>query len=465
MNQALHIFRKDVRRLWPLITLVWALFASVAADWIPRSGPPGIGAGSVAGGASFGYVNVGLAPLLALLPILSVPACWILAARVVQQEPLPGERQFWLTRPYDRLSLLLAKVLFLSVFVLLPHIFMGGAGEAHIGVPVLPNIGGLLGWGIVSGTWLILPGVAIAVVTSSLSGFVGALLAVSLAIGVYASYGTEAEWFGAAVAAPGITDLAGYLPMIFFAIGAIVLQYNRRKTAWSLGLLAAALLAPALTLPADGLVSLATRLRNPGFDPAQVHIAFDQSSPPRLEGTQFPQSSCESLRLKVDGLPKGASLESFGDLALEIQPSKAGAKIALSRYPSALGEFPDGFREIFCVSGPPYAALKDDTLTLRLSLRATVRSTIDEIRVPYSGFDIELGNAGHCDSRAPAGIYCRLAMPVFDSLNAGVEYEGYKVYSTNFVSNQYSFSFPESHPAGAKAFEFFRPGWPPSRTY
>jgi hypothetical protein len=458
MKQALHIFRKDVRRLWPLIALVLALFATAAGDWIPLTGPARNGV-VVGGGASFGYVDVGLAPLLAHLPLLSIPACWILAARAVHQEALPGDHQFWLTRPYERLSLLTAKMLFLSVFVFLPHVIIGGLGEAHMGVPVLPNIGRLLGWGIMSSMWLILPGIAIGVVTSSLAGFVGVLLAVSLTAGVYGIYGSVEQWFGTAVAAPGITNLAGYLPMIALAIGAIVLQYHRRKTAWSIGLLAAGLLAPALTLPADSLVSLATRLRNPGFDPARVHIAFDESSPLRLERTHFPHRTCQSLRLNVDGLPRGAALETFGNSALEIEPRTPGRKITLSGDQAGLEEFGDGFRKVFCLDDSVYAALKDDTVTLRLSIRATVRSTVDEIRVPFKGgHDIAAGSAGHCDWPFEIGIPCRLAMPLSDSLNAGVEYEGYKIYSTKFAANQYSSPFSESRPGSAELFEFSPPG-------
>jgi hypothetical protein len=49
-------------------------------------------------------------------------------------------------------------------------------------------------------------------------------------------------------------------------------------------------------------------------------------------------------------------------------------------------------------------------------------------------------------------------MPVSDSLNPGVEYEGYKVYSTTFAANQYSSPVSESHPGSAKMFEFSPPG-------
>ena len=44
-----------------------------------------------------------------LLPI----AAWVLIARVIHAEALPGTQQFWLTRPYSRGSLLAARPCFL----------------------------------------------------------------------------------------------------------------------------------------------------------------------------------------------------------------------------------------------------------------------------------------------------------------------------------------------------------------
>src|ERR1700682_2356565 len=36
------------------------------------------------------------------MPFLLVIAGWLLTVRVLHEEPLPGPRQFWLTRPYSR---------------------------------------------------------------------------------------------------------------------------------------------------------------------------------------------------------------------------------------------------------------------------------------------------------------------------------------------------------------------------
>lgn len=455
MKQALHIFRKDVRRLWPLIAVVLVFFGSGLAAWIPglnRDMGFDVVDGAIATNAQ---------PFVWAFQILLIPSCWILAALVVHQEALPDEQQFWLTRPYDRMSLLGAKVLFLSVFMLLPQLVVGCMSEVSNGVPILPHIAGLLAWGITSSAWLILPGIAIAVVTSSLTGFVSAILGLSAAVGVYAFCGmTNHHWYAPSVLAPGITNLAGYIPMILLAICAVVLQYKRRKTGWSRVLLAAGLLAPAVTLPADGLVSLSTRLQNPGFDPSRVHIAFDESAPPRFEGKQFNDRTCESLRLNVEGLPNGATLESFGYPSLEIEPWKVGGRIALSENQAAIEQFSDGFREMLCLDDSTYEALRNQSLTLRLSISATVRSTVDEVRVPLVKGTV--GNVGACGLDWELdGIRCHLAMPAFDALNAGYELSGRKAYSTTFTSNEYSFPGSSSAPVRDVLFTFAPQGMIP----
>jgi hypothetical protein len=55
-----------------------------------------------------------------LLPV--VLAQWFLVISVVQEDRLAGDRQFWITRPYSWKSLLLAKLLFVLLFLSLPEL-------------------------------------------------------------------------------------------------------------------------------------------------------------------------------------------------------------------------------------------------------------------------------------------------------------------------------------------------------
>ena len=78
MKQALHIFKKDVRYLRWEIGISLALMAAFV-DIQPHSGP------LTHRGA---YMSVVLLAFWAFL-----------CARVIQAEPLPGNRQFWITTP------------------------------------------------------------------------------------------------------------------------------------------------------------------------------------------------------------------------------------------------------------------------------------------------------------------------------------------------------------------------------
>jgi ABC-type transport system involved in multi-copper enzyme maturation permease subunit len=107
MRQAIHTFRKDTRRSVPYIAVVsgiTALLAILTPRWtsvyISETRP----------------LNTTVDLLQLLLPV----AWWFTIALLVQGESLVGDRQFWLTRPYSRWSLLFAKILFCVVFLTAP---------------------------------------------------------------------------------------------------------------------------------------------------------------------------------------------------------------------------------------------------------------------------------------------------------------------------------------------------------
>lgn len=128
-QQALHIFRKDARhlRLEIVVVLFWllALIFTGVQTWEglqERGGPSSSSDG----------------PLSVLLPV----AWSLLIARAIQTEALPGDRHFWLTRPYSRASLVLSKLLFIGVFVSLPFAFAQAAIVSLSGLPLFSNLGG-----------------------------------------------------------------------------------------------------------------------------------------------------------------------------------------------------------------------------------------------------------------------------------------------------------------------------------
>src|SRR5512146_3310756 len=101
MKQILHIFSKDVRRLWIEILLLVAAAALFA--WVV---PKGWRSGDL-------YV---INPFegISRVVYLVLPLSWcLIIGRLIHGETLVGDRQFWLTRPYEWPNLLAAKVIFI----------------------------------------------------------------------------------------------------------------------------------------------------------------------------------------------------------------------------------------------------------------------------------------------------------------------------------------------------------------
>jgi hypothetical protein len=112
MNQILHIFKKDLRHHWLEILVSLALLAGFTRHELhPWGEVDGFG---VRGPFFFNFMFLrNLAPILALF--------WIyLILRVVQGESLVGDRQWWVTKPYEWWNLLAAKVLFVIVVIFVP---------------------------------------------------------------------------------------------------------------------------------------------------------------------------------------------------------------------------------------------------------------------------------------------------------------------------------------------------------
>jgi hypothetical protein len=131
MIQSLHILRKDLRHLWLDLLLYAALLI----------------ASSVVTPMTWDEANISNTPLqlfAALLKVL-IPLIWlVLISRLIHDEALVGDTQFWITRPYRWTSLLSAKLLFLLLFVVLPFAIMQWALVLQVGANPLHAISGQL---------------------------------------------------------------------------------------------------------------------------------------------------------------------------------------------------------------------------------------------------------------------------------------------------------------------------------
>src|ERR1700691_1486454 len=227
MKQTWHIFAKDVRHFWPEITVsvtIAVLFAWIEPyEWVM----PG-------GSGTNVEVLQGVARLLTvLLPV----SWWILITRVVQGEKLVGDRQWWITKPYEWPQLLGAKLLLIAVFVLAPLVVAQCVLLEEAGfrwLDYLPGLGCDLG--LVIGL-MIAPVMALAAVTAAFGKMILAAMGSVILFVVV-------EVFAALTETGGMRPYTDHIsmPVILCLCGAaVVLQYARRMAWRSRMLLATAL--------------------------------------------------------------------------------------------------------------------------------------------------------------------------------------------------------------------------------
>jgi hypothetical protein len=95
----------------------------------------------------------------------------VLIGRLVLAEKIPGDRQFWVTRPYRWRSLLGAKILFMGTFVNLPILLAQFLIVAVNRFPLASALPGLLWSQALLFALVGLPSVALAAISSSLPAF------------------------------------------------------------------------------------------------------------------------------------------------------------------------------------------------------------------------------------------------------------------------------------------------------
>jgi len=149
---------KDVRRLWPVVMFSWLILAALAyadrwrADW------------SVS--PTEGWLN---------LLLSAVWAC--LAALLVLQDPLVGDRHFWMTRPLRWPALLAAKLILVVAAVHVPLFLADVYVLIARSFALSPHLLGLLTKQVLFFAAVILPAIALATLVRSYKHFVVLLFA------------------------------------------------------------------------------------------------------------------------------------------------------------------------------------------------------------------------------------------------------------------------------------------------
>jgi hypothetical protein len=297
MRQAIHIFLKDVRGHWYEIAITLAVTAAFSFTGAMQS------TFWRNGGQSRSLAS---ALLVYVLPL----AWWILIARVIHSESLPGDRQFWLTRPYRKSSLLGAKALLVLLCINVPMLIADAIIVSAYDFPIAPMLPGLLWRQVLLTAVFILPAAALSALTT---GFVQlALTLAAIGTGVLA-------W---TFIAPGLNSDSGdlwftlewirtYYQVLSAATAALAIvawQYARRKTA-----VARILAVAAVILIAAGIewISWPTafwiqaRFSQRGFEEPAIAIHFDQKRSWSAGVLYEPHSVRLYIPLTVRGVPSG----------------------------------------------------------------------------------------------------------------------------------------------------------------
>ena len=280
MKRALAIFRKDVRRLWPIALVLPALLMLAGVlDPAYTSHHPSQ------------YLQMALAV-----------ACWIIVISAIHQERLPGDRQYWLTRPFTWKHVLAAKILFVFAFVNLPVLVYYATVWTAMGIPPLQHLPVLLWKQMFFTAMYILPAAALAAITKNL----GETIMAALLAGVpWIVAMTALHWPIWMIAWYREFDLA-----MVTAAGcglALLLQYWRRRTGLARALAActlAALLVVEFRAPRS-------RVFARRFDESPVRMARDMRRPPVWRWAGLHGLTLE-IPIRLEGVPAGVDLFTDG---------------------------------------------------------------------------------------------------------------------------------------------------------
>jgi hypothetical protein len=302
VHQIIHIFRKDVRRHWREIVLSLATLGAFAWNE-PRLWEP----------HRFDEYPVRLIFSQWFTPMVLI-GWFLLIVRLVHEEVLAGDRQFWVTRPYDWKKLLTAKALFLVVFLNLPLFIVQMVLLSNAGFKPTGYLTGLLYLQLLWILTLILPLITLATITSSLVQAILVVLGILVGmIGVAALFSvhaiqrlTVANWIP--VWLPSTIKACAYAVVVFV----LVWQYARRRTQQSrLLLIAAAAAVLVVPSPPDTFPKSEYPQPSAGQQPP-VQFAFDPVKPKREDNRPKEKKVILQIPLLVSGIAQSSTVDING---------------------------------------------------------------------------------------------------------------------------------------------------------
>lgn len=381
--QALHILRKDIRRLrWELLACV---ASTLLLGWFNGDNTIFI----LPWGQQFDF------RLTRLLPVLfgaALAARWFLVVSLIHGEVIPGMRQFWLTRPYRRTALLCAKLAFIALFLQVPVFLADILTLARAGVGPSGQWGAILWRQFLHFAMIIMPAIAIALVTTNLAQValtaVGFIL-LSSVFTVVTPMGTH-----------GLVNSAGlgwWSWIVSLAIGctmaALLLywQYFRRKSTVGIVLIAvtiAAVYAVPVALTRPRAFSIQQRFAHqPGTGRSLViapDLARGRFVPGPFSNRNYAGGPFVQFAFPVD-FQTGGGLESRVEMVeLVLTDADTGAVLPAAPRSSNIAWLEDGKSWLSVgITRPEYERLRNRRLQIAAHASVTLFGNPRAVRIPF----------------------------------------------------------------------------------
>jgi len=389
MRQALHIFKKDVRHLWfeiAVVIFVVAAFTFTAArraHWLADPATNRIGAWSL---------------VMILLPL----AWWALIARAIHGEVLPGDNQFWITRPYSWKSLLTAKVLFLLAFINLPILLADIIILRAYGLrPFGTEFPGLLWSQILLAIVYILPIAALSALTSGFVQLVFAILTpcvIALGIAIAAPNAVIAGFWG------GSDWVKTYYVFLIIAVAAsaiLVWQYSARRTAPARLLAAAGAILAVLGLtliPGSAAFKIQSWLSKKTVEASVPQVQFDSANKWLTRAVAEKDGRVRiELSLNITALPLGMAAKPEG-FSVQLQ-APDGTRWRADQVPLRyVSDLDQRFSLQFTLDDAFYGTIKNQPLTIHGSLYLTLFGGRQSARIPFGDRLVTVPRVGSCSA-------------------------------------------------------------------
>jgi hypothetical protein len=214
-----HFFKKDFRLLWPMALALAAVQALCAArTWV------------------LGHFSepTALHRLTSFLPVLVFLGIVLVTISAVHQDPLPGVRQDWLTRPVRRRDVWLSKVLFVLLLVMAPIFAIDVVEQLSVQLPLPMSVAGAASRALLLFSGLALPALVLGAVTRSLTEALVVAIVAAIALSTLAVFGPAALFPETVFSAPPGTQwiplACAFLVMMVAAAVILWFQHTYRRT-------------------------------------------------------------------------------------------------------------------------------------------------------------------------------------------------------------------------------------------